>query len=51
MLLVEEVEMGNSEVKRRVKYNSWASDLSNWVNDSIIYGMGKTEEEAGTSLH
>lgn len=44
----EEMEMGNSEVKRRIKYNSQTSNLSNWMNCGIICEMGKTEEEAGT---
>lgn len=44
----EEMGVGNSEVKKRIKYNSQTSDLSNWMNCDVICEMGKTEEEAET---
>lgn len=43
--LVEEMEVGSGEVKRRIKYNRWALGLSNWMKYGVIYEMGKMRKE------
>lgn len=48
------MNIGSSEIKGRVEYNSWAFGLSNWMDIGIIYETGQydkgasLEEEAGT---